>query len=179
MGIARSFQITTVFKDLTVFENLRVAAQARMAQLNFWRRAESLAEVNQRAEEALVRVGLQDKRHARAAELSHGEQRHLDIGIALACSPELLLLDEPTAGMSPFETAATMELIREIGKSVTVLLVEHKMDVVLGISDWITVLNLGRVLVEGTPREIQRHPEVIEAYLGKAIDISGADEETQ
>jgi branched-chain amino acid transport system ATP-binding protein len=111
-------------------------------------------------------VGLQDQRHLRANQLSHGEQRHLDIAVALATEPGLLLLDEPTAGMSPFETDQTMRLIRDLARpTAAIVLVEHKMNVVMQISDRITVLHFGAVLTEGTPAEVRANPRVQDVYL--------------
>ena len=169
LGIARSYQITTVFLNLTVFENVRIAAQAKVTHNNFWRPADSLREVSARAEEVLVAVGLQDKRHLLANQLSHGDQRHLDMAIALASDPGLLLLDEPTAGMSPRETEHTMHLVRDLGKRVSIVLVEHKMNVVMQVSDHITVLHFGRVLMEGTPDEVRSNRQVQEVYLEGSI----------
>jgi branched-chain amino acid transport system ATP-binding protein len=169
LGIARSYQITTIFLNLTVFENVRIAAQSQVAHANFWRPADSLREVWARAEEVLETIGLQDKRHLPANQLSHGEQRHLDMAIALASDPGLLLLDEPTAGMSPRETEQTMHLVRDLGRRVSVVLVEHKMNVVMQISDHITVLHFGRVLTEGTPEEVRSNPQVREVYLEGSI----------
>jgi branched-chain amino acid transport system ATP-binding protein len=165
LGIARSYQITTVFLNLTVHENARIAAQSRATHTNFWRAAESLKAVSAQADAVLEQVGLQDRRSVRASELSHGEQRHLDIAIALATEPGLLLLDEPTAGMSPLETEQTMRLIAELGRRVAIILVEHKMSVVMQISDRITVLHFGSVLTEGTPDEVRNNPRVREVYL--------------
>ena len=110
-------------------------------------------------------VGLLDKADELAANLSHGEQRNLEIGIALATEPQLLCLDEPTAGMSAAETTETMELVRRIAKDLTILIVEHDMEVVMGLCDRITVLNYGAILAEGTPEEIQQNPKVLEVYL--------------
>jgi branched-chain amino acid transport system ATP-binding protein len=169
LGIARSYQITTLFLNLTVFENVRIAAQSRRAHVNFWQPAESLRSVTTRATEVLEMIGLQDKRDLLASQLSHGEQRHLDMAIALACAPGLLLLDEPTAGMSPLETQHTMHLIHELGQRVSIVLVEHKMNVVMQISDWITVLHFGRVLAEGTPTEVQNNRDVQQVYLEGSI----------
>lgn len=169
LGIARSYQITTLFLNLSVFENVRIAAQSRRAHVNFWQPAESLRSVTARATEVLEMIGLQDKRHLLASQLSHGEQRHLDMAIALACAPGLLLLDEPTAGMSPLETQQTMHLIHELGQHVSIVLVEHKMNVVMQISDWITVLHFGRVLAEGTPAEVQNNRAVQQVYLEGSI----------
>ena len=164
LGIARSYQVTNIFGDLTVFENVRIAAQSRVTHYRFWGNADRLAAVNERAEEILRHLGLAAKRHARGAELSHGEQRYLEIGIALATDPDFLLLDEPTAGMSPDETQRTAAFVRRLAGHVTIVVVEHDMEVVMGISDRITVLNYGEVLAEGTPgrdpRERRRAPRL-------------------
>ena len=168
-GVARSYQITTIFPNLTVFENIRLAAQARRTRVNFWLPADRLRSVTRRAEEALATIGLQNKHHLLAGQLSHGEQRHLDVGIALATDPRLLLLDEPTAGMSPQETEQTMHFIRELGQRVSIVLVEHKMNVVMGVSDHITVLHFGQVLTEGTPDEVRNNRRVQEVYLEGSI----------
>src|SRR5690606_28484218 len=140
---------------LTVHENIRVAAQATRTQFNFWRRAKTLAEINERTDKTLEIIGLSSKRNLLAAQLSHAEQRQIDIGIALVQAPGLLLLDEPTAGMSPVEAVQMMHFISHLAKRVTSVLVEHKMGVVMSISDRITVLNFGSVLAEGTAEEIR------------------------
>jgi ABC-type branched-subunit amino acid transport system ATPase component/ABC-type branched-subunit amino acid transport system permease subunit len=165
LGIARSYQITNIFGDLTVFENLRVAAQSRVTHYRCWGNADRLAAVNERAGELLHFLGLTAKRDVRGAELSHGEQRYLEIGIALATDPDFLLLDEPTAGMSPEETQRTAAFVRGLAGRLTIVLVEHDMEVVMGISDRITVLNYGQVLAEGTPAEIRDNAEVRRVYL--------------
>jgi ABC-type branched-subunit amino acid transport system ATPase component len=165
LGIARSYQITNIFGDLTVFENVRVAAQSRVTHYRFWKDADRLEEVTRRAEDILALLGLQAKRHLPAAALSHGEQRYLEIGVALATEPDFLLLDEPTAGMSPEETRQTAAFVRTLAGRVTIVLVEHDMEVVMGISDRITVLNYGQVLAEGTPAEIRDNAEVRRVYL--------------
>ena len=169
LGLARSYQVTTVFLNLSVHENVRIAAQALVTHTTFWRHADTLASVGARADEVLAMVGLQDKRGLLAGQLSHGEQRHLDIAIALATEPAVLLLDEPTAGMSPPETEQTMHLIRELGKRVSIVLVEHKMNFVMQISDHITVLHYGTVLTEGTPAEVRANRRVQEVYLEGSI----------
>jgi ABC-type branched-subunit amino acid transport system ATPase component/ABC-type branched-subunit amino acid transport system permease subunit len=165
LGIARSYQVTNIFGDLTVFENVRIAAQSRVTHYRFWGNADSLAAVNARAEEILRHLGLAPKRHARASELSHGEQRYLEIGIALATDPDFLLLDEPTAGMSPDETQRTAAFVRRLAGHVTIVVVEHDMEVVMGISDRITVLNYGEILAEGSPAEIRENADVRRVYL--------------
>jgi branched-chain amino acid transport system ATP-binding protein len=165
LGIARSYQVTNIFGDLSVFENVRIAAQSRVTHYRCWGNADRLAEVNQRADEILRRLGLTAKRHVRGAELSHGEQRYLEIGIALATEPDFLLLDEPTAGMSPEETQRTAAFVRNLAGHVTIVVVEHDMEVVMGISDRITVLNYGEVLAEGTPAEIRDNADVRRVYL--------------
>jgi branched-chain amino acid transport system ATP-binding protein len=165
-GIAKSYQITTIFPRLTVFENVRLAAQCRRTILDCWTPADRLAGVAERAREILALVELQAKAHEPAAAIGHGLQRHLEIAIALACEPTLLLLDEPTAGMSPEETERTIALIKRIAAGRTVILVEHKMKVVMEISDRITVLHQGAILAEGTPAEIREHADVQAVYLG-------------
>jgi branched-chain amino acid transport system ATP-binding protein len=166
LGITKSYQITNVFPHLSVHENVRVAVQGWTRSFNFWSRADRLTEVAARAHEILNIVGLAGKALLQAAHLSHGEKRHLEIGIALASNPELLLLDEPTAGMSPEETDETMRLIRELTAGRTVVLVEHKMKLVMRISDRITVLHQGQVIADGTPAEIRGNERVQQTYLG-------------
>ena len=164
-GIAKSYQITTVFQSLSVFENVRIGAQSARSPYVFWLPASRLKDVTELADQVLERVGLIDRRDEIAGNLSHGELRNLDLAIALATRPRLLLLDEPTAGMSPTETAAAVRLIGELRKDLTVVMIEHKMPVILGIADRITVLSFGKKLFEGTPGEVQNHPAVQEIYL--------------
>ena len=166
LGIAKSYQITNVFPHLTVLENVRVAVQGPARAFDFWSRADGLRGVRERAEALLRTVGLAEKAPLLAAHLSHGEKRHLEIGIALASDPALLLLDEPTAGMSPEETDETMGLIRELASGRTIVLVEHKMKLVMRVSDRITVLHQGQVLAEGTPEQIRANEAVQQTYLG-------------
>ena len=126
---------------------------------------DAFPDINAKAETALQSVGLLDKAYELASNLSHGEQRNLEIGIALATEPKLLCLDEPTAGMSAAETADTIELVRRISKQLTIMIVEHDMEVVMGLCDRITVLHYGRILAEGSPEEIQKNEKVLEVYL--------------
>jgi len=164
-GIARSYQITNILPNATVFENVRIAAQSRRHGWNMFAHHSTLTDINRRAESALDSVGLLGKAKESAANLSHGEQRNLEIGIALATEPQLLCLDEPTAGMSQVETNETMELVQRIAKDLTILIVEHDMAVVMELADRITVLHYGAVLAEGTPEQIQQNPKVLEVYL--------------
>jgi branched-chain amino acid transport system ATP-binding protein len=166
LGIAKSYQITNVFPHLSVHENVRVAVQGYRRAFDFWSRADRLEDVKARAVELLGTVGLRAKADVLAAHLSHGEKRHLEIAIALAGDPALLLLDEPTAGMSPEETEETTRLIRRLADARTVVLVEHKMKVVMKISDRVTVLHQGAVLAEGTPEAIRANELVQQTYLG-------------
>ena len=166
LGIAKSYQITNIFPHLTVLENVRVAVQGYARSFNFWSRADRIAGCRERAVEILEMVGLARRTERLAAHLSHGEKRHLEIGITLASEPVLLLLDEPTAGMSPEETDETMVLIRELARARTVVLVEHKMKLVMGVSDRVTVLHQGQVLADGSPDEIRNNALVQETYLG-------------
>jgi len=164
-GIARSYQITNILPNATAFENVRVAAQSRRHAWNFLRHHMGFADIREKAEEALAAVGLLGKEDELAANLSHGEQRTLEIAIALATEPQLLCLDEPTAGMSAAETRGTVELIQRIAKDLTILIVEHDMEVVMGLANRITVLHYGQILAEGTPAEIRENPQVLEVYL--------------
>jgi branched-chain amino acid transport system ATP-binding protein len=164
-GIARSYQITNIMPNATVLENVRIAAQSRRHAWNMVAHHRAFADINEKAERALDSVGLLGKADELAASLSHGEQRNLEIGIALATEPTLLCLDEPTAGMSAAETHDTMQLVRRIAKNLTILIVEHDMQVVMELCDRITVLHYGTILADGTPDEIQSNPKVQEVYL--------------
>ena len=164
-AIARSYQITNILPGATVLENVRIAVQSRHHSWSLLRHHRAYTDVIHRARAVLALVGLGDKTEDLAANLSHGEQRNLEIGIALATEPKLLCLDEPTAGMSVTETHATVELIRRISANHTILIVEHDMEVVMGLARTITVLHYGEVLAEGTPAEIQANPRVQEVYL--------------
>ncbi|NQU14442.1 MAG: ABC transporter ATP-binding protein [Desulfobacteraceae bacterium] len=165
-GIAVAYQITNIFPMLTAMENIRVAAQSRLTTFNFWSRALSLEKVVDQALDILEQIGLAEFRDEVAAKLSHGHQKRLEIGIALATRPKLLLLDEPTAGLAPTETRQVIELIKKIGQNLTIILVEHKMKVVMEVSDKITVLHYGRLLAQGSPDEIRANQEVRRVYLG-------------
>ncbi len=164
-GIARSYQITNILPNATTLENVRIAAQSRRHGWAMLRHYSAYRDIIDKAEAVLEAVGLAAKADELAANLSHGEQRNLEIGIALATEPQLLCLDEPTAGMSAAETHATMALVRRIAENLTILIVEHDMQVVMELAQQITVLHYGRVLAEGAPAEIQRNPKVLEVYL--------------
>jgi branched-chain amino acid transport system ATP-binding protein len=164
-GIARSYQITNILPNVSALENVRIAAQSRRHGWNMIAHHAGLHDINEKAEAALESVGLLAKGHDLASNLSHGEQRNLEIGIALATEPKLLCLDEPTAGMSQAETEETKELIRGIAKNLTILIVEHDMQIVMELADRITVLHYGAILAEGTPAQIQQNPRVLEVYL--------------
>jgi branched-chain amino acid transport system ATP-binding protein len=168
LGITKTYQISHVFPSLTVFENLRIAAQSRETSFNFWRQAASYRTVNSQAERILEKVQLAERRNQAASTLSHGERRYLEIGIALATSPEVLLLDEPTAGMSCAETMLCSDLIKALNVSLklSIVLVEHDMSVVMNISDEVVVLNEGRVLAVGSPQEVSDNEDVQSVYLG-------------
>jgi branched-chain amino acid transport system ATP-binding protein len=171
-GLAKTFQITNIFPGVSVSDNVRVAAASRARVsgrlASLWRRPDVEGPVM----ELLGAFGLSGRRDELAQHLSHGEQRYLEICLALATSPTLLLLDEPTAGMTPGETKDATALIRQIARrrALTVLLIEHDMSVVMGISDRVAVLHFGEKIAEGPPEAIRRDPRVIDAYLGGADD---------
>jgi branched-chain amino acid transport system ATP-binding protein len=166
-GIGRSYQIVNIFPRLTVFENVQVAVLSyQRRNSNLFRPAQSLAVKETRS--ILESMGLSGKEESIAGSLSHGDQKILEIAIALGNEPELLILDEPTAGMSPEETQATMELVKRLGKQrgLTILFCEHDMDIVFSIAQSIMVMRHGQTIVQGTPGEIRSNKEVQEAYLG-------------
>lgn len=168
LGICRTFQKSSIFPGLTVLENVRIARQIRVGgSRRIFAARDSLKTVQEETRAILERLGLCDKGKMLASSLSHGDQRLMEIGVALAGAPRLLLLDEPTAGMSPRETEQTMHLIRQLAKDVAVILVEHDMEVVMTISDKISVMHQGAIIAEGNPDEIQKNDQVREAYLGK------------
>jgi branched-chain amino acid transport system ATP-binding protein len=150
-------------------ENVRVAAQAMQTTFDIWSRRGQRSDLEAKAEGLLALVGLAHRRHEPAGNLAHGDQRALEIAVALACDPRLLLLDEPTAGMSPEEARQMMDLIVQLNQERTVITVEHRMKLVMGISDRIVVLHHGQLLAEGTPDEIRRHDEVRRVYLGQTV----------
>ena len=168
LGIARSYQITNVFPQLTAHENVRTAAQALRSRYNIWTPRSTMVELSERADAALESVGLFERRKRLAASLAHGEQRALEIAIALVADPKLLLLDEPTAGMGPEETKDMIALLQRLAADRTILLVEHKMKMILGLSDRILVLHHGRLIADGTPEDIQSDAEVRRVYLGQS-----------
>ena len=164
-GIARSYQITNILPNATALENVRIAAQSRRHGWSLLAHHRAYRDIIAKAEAVLEAVGLLTKAYELAANLSHGEQRNLEVGIALATEPQLLCLDEPTAGMSAAETQDTMALVRAVAKNLTILIVEHDMQVVMELAQRITVLHYGEILAEGTPAEIQQNPRVLEVYL--------------
>jgi branched-chain amino acid transport system ATP-binding protein len=166
-GMVRSFQISAVFGHMTTLENVRVALQrARGASFDFWRSERVLRSYDDRARQLLSDVGLADSAGRPAAELSYGRKRALEIATTLALEPRLMLLDEPTAGMTEEDVGRIVALIRKVRAGRTILMVEHNLSVVSGLSDRITVLARGRVLAEGDYASVSANPEVVEAYLG-------------
>lgn len=168
-GIARSFQITNIFQGLSVFENIRLACQGRKATKRMFSPVSKLKGPIEEAEKILDLLGLLDLRDSRAGTLSHGDQRYLEIGMTLASKPSLVLFDEPTAGMTPMETKATIDLINKLKGMVTIILIEHDINMVFAVSDRIIVMDQGGVLAEGLPGEVKANEAVKTAYFGEEI----------
>jgi branched-chain amino acid transport system ATP-binding protein len=168
LGLARSFQITSLLKDFTAIDNVALAAQAHDGHsFRFWGSARKEPHLRAAARAALERVGLASRADALVSELSHGEQRELELAVALATKPQLLLLDEPMAGLGVTESARMVALLKELRKEVTIVLVEHDMEAVFALADRITVLVYGRVIACDVPDAIRKHEEVKRAYLGE------------
>ncbi|MBI4587691.1 MAG: ABC transporter ATP-binding protein [Candidatus Rokubacteria bacterium] len=167
LGIGRSFQIINLFPEMTVFENMRNAILSKEGiRLSVRRALKGLRGVTSETERVLALIGLESFRNVPAAELAYGKQRTLEIGLALGLDPQLLILDEPTAGISSAETREIAGVIRRVTERKTLILIEHDMDVVFALADRISVLHHGRILAQGSPAEIRENPEVKEAYLG-------------
>jgi branched-chain amino acid transport system ATP-binding protein len=176
VGLARSFQITSLFPDFTALDNVALAVQAHAGHsFRFWRDARGEAELREPARAALERAGLADRADADVANMSHGEHRQLEIAMALATKPRMLLLDEPMAGMGVEESARMVALLRELKQELTILLIEHDMDAVFALADRISVLVYGRIIASGEPAAIRANPEVRRAYLGEqqAVTLNG------
>jgi len=176
LGLARSFQITSLFLDFTALDNVALAVQAHAGHsFRFWRDARCEAELREPARAALERVGLGARADAPVANLSHGEHRQLEIAMALATKPRMLLLDEPMAGMGVEESAQMVALLRELKQELTILLIEHDMDAVFALADRISVLVYGRIIASGEPASIRANPDVRRAYLGEqqAVTLNG------
>jgi branched-chain amino acid transport system ATP-binding protein len=171
LGLARSFQITSLFLDLSVLDNVALAVQAKAGHsFRFWRNARREAELRDPARAALARVGLSARADLSVSALSHGEHRQLELAMALASQPRMLLLDEPMAGLGPEESTRMVAMLRELKKELTILLVEHDMEVVFALADRITVLVYGRVIASGRPEDIRSNTQVRDAYLGEQED---------
>ena len=168
LGLARSFQITSIFPEFSVLQNVMLAVQAHAGHsFRFWRDARSDPALVEPARRMLEEVGLGERLHAQAANLAHGEHRQLEVAMALATEPRLLLLDEPMAGMGTDESQRMIALLASLKQKQTLILVEHDMDAVFRLADRISVLVYGRVIATGTPDEVRAHPEVRAAYLGE------------
>jgi branched-chain amino acid transport system ATP-binding protein len=167
LGIVRSFQVLNIFNEISPSENIRLAVQSRKKRgLNFFRSAAGFDDINQETNEVLDEIGLTAVKDLPTKTLSYGDKRVLEIGIAMASRPKLLLMDEPTSGLPTSETERIKEFIKKISAQLTVVVIEHDMDIVLAVSDIIIVLHQGRVIAQGAPEEIKANGEVQEAYLG-------------
>ena len=174
MGLARSFQITSLFNDFTALDNVALAVQAHAGHsFQFWKNARTESELREPARAALDRVGLSHRADTIVSSMSHGEHRQLEIAMALATRPRMLLLDEPMAGMGPEESASLVKTLLELKKHYTILLVEHDMDAVFALADRISVLVYGRVIATGLPEEIRANADVRQAYLGEQEAVQG------
>ena len=168
LGLGRTFQITSLFPDFTALDNVALAVQAHAGHsFHFWRDARRESELRDPARAALARAGLSHRVDEIVANMSHGEHRQLELAMALATKPRLLLLDEPMAGLGPEESARMVKTLLELKQEITILLIEHDMEAVFALADRITVLVYGRVIASGQPAEIRAHPEVRRAYLGE------------
>ena len=166
-GLSRSFQITNVFQELSVFENIRSGVRSRHGlRYHFFRRPDHDRDINERTQAIVEEVGLKDVMHMPVSVLSYGQQRALEIGITLSTEPELILLDEPTAGMTREETGQAIRMIDRVTAGRTLIIIEHDMDVVFSLADTISVLHYGTILVSGKPDEIRNDQRVKDAYLG-------------
>ena len=173
LGLARSFQITSLLPDFTALDNVALAAQARHGHsFHFWHKARKESQLRDAGRAALARVGLEPRADVAVAALSHGEQRELELAVALATRPQLLLLDEPMAGLGVTESSRMVRLLGELRREVTIVLVEHDMDAVFALADRITVLVYGRVIASDTPAAIRGNAEVKRAYLGDAHAVT-------
>ncbi len=169
LGMGRSFQITSTFDRMTTFQNVRLAVLSnRGIRFNFFRKVDKIHEVTRETDDILKRINLSAERNMPAGVLSYGKHRALEISLALATEPDLIMLDEPTAGMSRDETHTTVDLVRRLTQGKTVVIIEHDMDVVFSLADRITVLHRGEILAMGAPEEIRRNQAVKDAYLGEA-----------
>jgi branched-chain amino acid transport system ATP-binding protein len=176
LGVSRSFQVTSLFLDFTALDNVALAAQAHAGHsFRFWRDARHEPALREAGHAALERVGMIERANMRVAQLSHGEQRQIEIAMALASNPRLLLLDEPMAGLGANESARMLALLRELKRQYTIVLIEHDMDAVFALADRISVLVYGRVIATGAPEAIRANAQVRQAYLGESGEAGIGD----
>lgn len=176
-GLSRSFQVTNVFQRMTVYENIRVSLLWTLGyKYSFWQFLNKQKKLNEKTEQVLEQIGLSDKHDSFAGELGYAEQRALELGIAIAGGAEVILLDEPVAGMSRSEAQSAVELIKKITEGKTLVMVEHDMDIVFDIADRISVLVYGEIIATGTPEEVRNNAKVKEAYLGDVAYQTEAEE---
>ena len=167
-GVGRTFQISSVFTELTVLENIALAILGiRKTKWNLWSSISGISDLRTRADEQLASVGLPGKQDVAVKSLSYGERRQLELVLALVNGPRLLLLDEPCAGLSPAERQRLFSIIQKLPRSITMLMIEHDMDIALGLADRVSVLHQGEMIIEGSAKEVQMHPQVREVYFGK------------